>query len=50
MALKVVRSGRKVPIPDNLSWPQFVFQSFDKYGDSAAVVSRSKTVEATVLL
>ena len=50
MNLKVVRSGRKVPIPDNLSWPQFVFQNFDKYGDSTALVSKSKTIEATVYI
>ncbi|KAJ7379773.1 hypothetical protein OS493_012519 [Desmophyllum pertusum] len=28
-----------VPIPENLSWPQFVFQNFDIYGDNKAVVS-----------
>ncbi|KAL9952226.1 hypothetical protein ACROYT_G039448 [Oculina patagonica] len=31
------RSKYYVPIPDNISWPQYVFQNFDKYGDSKAV-------------
>ena len=26
-------------IPDNISWPDFVFSKFDKYGDRAAIVS-----------
>ena len=25
-------------IPDNLSWPHFVFQNFERYGDQTAVV------------
>ena len=26
-------------IPDNVSWPQYVYQTFDKYGDKTAIVS-----------
>ena len=26
-------------IPDNVSWPQHVYQHFDKYGDKTAIVS-----------
>lgn len=36
----VVKS--KVPdvhIPEDLSWPQFVFQNFENYGDKTAIVS-----------
>lgn len=36
----VVKS--KVPdvhIPEDLSWPQFVFQNFENYGDTTAIVS-----------
>ncbi|KAL9952230.1 hypothetical protein ACROYT_G039452 [Oculina patagonica] len=25
-------------IPDNVSWPQYVYQTFDKYGDKTAIV------------
>ena len=28
-----------VYIPENLSWPQFVFQNFEQYGDKTAIVS-----------
>lgn len=28
-----------VRIPDNVSWPEFVFQNFDKYGEDIALVS-----------
>ena len=36
MALKSKYSD--VYIPDNLSWPHFVFQNFERYGDQTAVV------------
>ena len=36
MALKSKYSV--VYIPDNLSWPHFVFQNFERYGDQTAVV------------
>ena len=26
-------------IPDNMSWPEFVYQNFDKFGDRTAIVS-----------
>ena len=26
-------------IPDNVSWPQIVYQDFDKYGEKTAIVS-----------
>lgn len=28
-----------IPIPDNVSWPQIVYQHFDKYGEQTAIVS-----------
>lgn len=28
-----------VEIPDNISWPEFVFQHFEEYGDRDAIVS-----------
>jgi len=28
-----------VEIPENMSWPEFVYQNFDKYGDTTAIVS-----------
>ena len=33
------KSNFYVPIPENTSWPHYVFQNFDEYGDSKAVVS-----------
>ncbi|XP_078382022.1 uncharacterized protein LOC144664698 [Oculina patagonica] len=27
-----------VPIPENMSWPEFVYQDFDKYGDRTAII------------
>ena len=37
MALKSRHSD--IFIPDNVSWPQYVYQNFDKYGDKTAIVS-----------
>ena len=28
-----------VAIPESMSWPEFVYQNFDKYGDTTAIVS-----------
>ena len=28
-----------IPIPENVSWPQIVYQHFDKYGAKTAIVS-----------
>ena len=28
-----------VKIPENISWPDFVFRNFDKYGENVAIVS-----------
>ena len=30
-----------VSIPETLSWPDFVFRDFEKYGNQTAIVSRS---------
>jgi len=27
-----------VAIPENMSWPEFVYQNFDKYGDTTAII------------
>lgn len=27
-------------IPDNVSWPQYVYRHFDKYGNKTAIVSK----------
>ena len=35
-----------VLIPDNVSWPQYVFRHFDKYGDKTAIVSTAFTYSA----
>ena len=39
MHMMAFRSKYYVPIPENISWPQYVFQNFEKYGDNKAVVS-----------
>ncbi|KAL9952228.1 hypothetical protein ACROYT_G039450 [Oculina patagonica] len=37
--MAIIRSKRPdVDIPENLSWTEFVFQNFDKYGDRTAIV------------
>ena len=37
--MAILRSKRPdVDIPENLSWTEFVFQNFDKYGDRTAIV------------
>ena len=28
-----------IPIPENVSWPQIVYQHFEKYGEKTAIVS-----------
>lgn len=28
-----------VTIPQNMSWPEYVYRNFDSYGDRAAIVS-----------
>lgn len=33
-----------VAIPENMSWPEFVYQDFDKYGDITAIVSANLIV------
>ena len=38
-----------VAIPDNMSWPEFVYQNFDKYGDRTAIVSTGKQENAVRL-
>ena len=37
MALKSRFSD--VAIPENKSWPEFVYEKFDEYGDKTAIVS-----------
>ncbi|PFX15545.1 UPF0536 protein C12orf66-like [Stylophora pistillata] len=37
-------------IPDNISWPDFVFSKFDKYGDRAAIVSILREFELVILI
>ena len=32
-----------VAIPEDMSWPEFVYQNFDKYGDNTAIVSTNTT-------
>ena len=32
-----------VAIPEGMSWPEFVFQNFDKFGDTTAIVSTNKS-------
>ena len=44
MALK--SKHQDVFIPDNVSWPQYVYQHFDKYGDKTAIVSKTCTFSA----
>ncbi|KAL9963216.1 hypothetical protein ACROYT_G032394 [Oculina patagonica] len=38
-----------VPIPENMSWPEFVYQDFDKYGDRTAIVTMAPIVPPIVL-
>ena len=48
MALKSKYSD--VYIPDNLSWPHFVFQNFERYGDQTAVVREIQNVHTVRFL
>ena len=27
-----------VPIPEDISWPQYIYEDFDKFGDKIAIV------------
>ena len=36
-----------VDIPENLSWPQFVFQNFEQYGDKTAIVSTDELLSSS---
>ena len=35
----VIRSRyADVPIPEDISWPQYIYEDFDKFGDKIAIV------------
>ena len=36
-----------VDIPENLSWPQFVFENFEQYGDKTAIVSTDELLSSS---
>lgn len=36
-----------VDIPKNVSWPQFVFQNFEQYGEKTAIVSTDKLLSSS---
>ena len=45
MALKSRFSD--VAIPESMSWPEFVYQKFDEYGDKTAIVSTVELVKSS---